>query len=497
MLLDGPARSMVKTAIERIDLVVNGVPVAVAALRGQCYAFSTADALGALQDFAADSGPVTCFALASSSGWLGSANAAGFVNAPPPPPIIAPVIAPAAGASGAATASAIAGRGTAFLTAASSPFALLAHLGALVLDPAGSAAAAASFRTYARFADGTERDFWRARISFASGSSGNPSLTVSDARNLIDASRFTAYTLPDRSAGSRLAATGGLDLFIPLDSAILTAGPLGPFELRFEAQADASATTGPFDARTRKRLTDRVGKVGLVLRKSHVPSEISAWVRAAANVLQTGGEVSTIGVASHLLRQARGAALDAARVDLARSINRILRDVTGVFVQLPDLRAVQVIEDVSSLTPVRFEIAGDDERTNDNVAVTVEVNGRRADAVAFDAQPSVTDGTSQGRVAWAFGSRRPADIACASCPSDLGLTTGQNQIVVTVSDARSGAIVGAADALVVLRTGQSPEGSPSSIKGSGSRPRQPGSIGSVSRTGLKRGTRAGAVRGRR
>jgi hypothetical protein len=489
MFLDGPAIGTARSLVAQLDLLVNGVPSAIAALAGQCYAFAQADALGAREDFAADANPVTCFARATSSGWLGTSIAVGFVSAPPPPPIIAPVITPAAAATGGGTASALAGRGATFLTASSAQFTMLARVGALALDPAGRATASAGFRAYARFSDGSERDFWRASVSLAPGATGNPSLTVSDPRNLIDASGFTAFTLPDGSAGARLAAAGGIDLLIPLDAAVLTAGPPGPVEVRFEARTDASAATDRIDLHGRKRLTDRVGKLGIALRRSRVPSEVVAWVRTAASVLQSGRDISTVGVAAHLLRQGRDAALDVARFDLSSHVNRILRDVTGVSVRLPDLLAVRVLDDVSTLTPVRFEVTGDDGWSTDNVAVAVEVNGRPADAVVFDAQPSVTDGTSQGRVAWAFGTRRPEDVACASCPSDLGLTIGQNQIVVTVSDARSNAVIGAADALVVLAPGRSPVDSPSSIEDSARPARRPGSVRRAGKTGLKRGTR--------
>jgi hypothetical protein len=97
-------------------------------------------------------------------------------------------------------------------------------------------------------------------------------------------------------------------------------------------------------------------------------------------------------------------------------------------------------------------VSGDDSLDADRIVVGVEVNGRPADAVAFTMQPSITDGTSQGRLSWAFGTRRPGDAGCASCASDLGLTRGQNRIEVTIADARSGAVVGAAEALVVGRT---------------------------------------------
>jgi hypothetical protein len=97
-------------------------------------------------------------------------------------------------------------------------------------------------------------------------------------------------------------------------------------------------------------------------------------------------------------------------------------------------------------------VSGDDSLGADRIVVGVEVNGRPADAVAFTMQPSITDGTSQGRLSWAFGTRRPGDAGCASCASDLGLTRGQNRIEVTIADARSGAVVGAAEALVVGRT---------------------------------------------
>jgi hypothetical protein len=498
MLLDNAVIGTAKTAIVLADLFSNGVPTALLGLLGQCYTFAQADEIGAPEDFASDAGPVTCVATAMSSGWFGTAIGAGFVFAPPPPPVIAPVITPAAAASGAGSASALAGRGATFATAFSSPAALLIRVGALSLDPSGRATAAAGFRAYARFTDGSERDFWRATVALAPAPSGTPSLRVTDPRNLIDASQFTLFALADGGTGARLAATAGADLLIPLDAAVLTGGPPGPFEVRIETRTDASAAVVPFDAHTRKRLTDRAGSLALVLRKGHVPSEIIAWVRAAARVLQSGGDLATIGVAAHLLRQGRAAAIDAARFDLARLVNRILRDVTGVSVRLPDLLAVRVVDDVPGLPPVRFEVAGDDSRTTDTLTVRVEVNGRPADAVVFEALPSVADGTSQGRVWWAFGTRRAEDVACAACPSDLGLTSGQNQIVITLSDARTGVIVGAADALVVLTTGQRPAALPLSIERP-KRARRSGSAGSARASAKRgtRGTRARAARGRR
>jgi hypothetical protein len=136
-------------------------------------------------------------------------------------------------------------------------------------------------------------------------------------------------------------------------------------------------------------------------------------------------------------------------------VNQLLRKATGVAVRLPDLLAVRVTDakDVRALIPTSFELMGDDGRETGSVKVQVQDNGRVADVVVFALQPSVADNASQGTVAWAFGTHRPEEIGCAVCPSDLGLDAGQNQIVVTVSDASSGSVLGAAEAIVALRTG--------------------------------------------
>ena len=96
MLVDGAIIGTAKAAVEGVDFVVNGVPAGIAALRGQSYVFTSADAVGGLRDSASDSGPVIAFAIASSSGWLGTAIATGFVNAPPVAGV-GPVLAPSVG----------------------------------------------------------------------------------------------------------------------------------------------------------------------------------------------------------------------------------------------------------------------------------------------------------------------------------------------------------------------------------------------------------------
>jgi hypothetical protein len=452
VLLNGPVLGTATLVVDGIILTINGVDVTIGALTGESYVFMFADAAGGPQAISSATGPVTAAATAVSNGWFGTAGAAGFAFGIPPPPPVPPTLAPAVRTTGFASANCIAGRGATFIGATPFPRALLAHVATMLFDPRGDGTAGATLRALARFADGSEREFWRARVTFGRDVTGNARVTVSDPLNAIDAGRFSAFTLRDGSQGARLTPAGGIDLAIPLDPAVLAVAPPGFVELKFETQADASVTTSPFDKRTQKRLIDGIRTLVALVDKGLATAEVHGWLRGAAKAIQPPSDLQAVGVAAHLLRQGRAAALDIGRIDLARRINRWLRETTGVAVNLRDLVSPRVFSDgnVSTLTPTPFEIVGDDTRRTADVDVAVEVNGRPADMVAFGVQPSVGDGASHGTLAWAFGTRRREDVVCASCPSDLGLSAGQNQIVVTVSNAATGGVIGAATAVVIV-----------------------------------------------